>query len=151
MNSIISWNVNGIRAVEKKGFLDWLNTENPDVLCVQETKAAKAQLSKELTEPDLPNGKYFAYWASAKKAGYSGTAIFTKKEPLQVRTMGLKEFDDEGRVLVADFDKVSIISAYFPNSQGLQAGLLCSNSRILRFCTRRRKQCNSLRGLQHSP
>ena len=147
MNSIISWNVNGIRAVEKKGFLDWLNTENPDVLCVQETKAAKAQLSKELTEPDLPNGKYFAYWASAKKTGYSGTAIFTKKEPLQVRTMGLKEFDDEGRVLVADFDKVSIISAYFPNSQDGGARLdykLDFCAAILEFCDSIQEEGNNV-------
>ena len=147
MNSIISWNVNGIRAVEKKGFLDWLNTENPDVLCVQETKAAKAQLSKELTEPDLPNGKYFAYWASAKKAGYSGTAIFTKKEPLQIRTMGLKEFDDEGRILVADFDKVSIISAYFPNSQDGGARLdykLDFCAAIIEFCDSIQEEGNNV-------
>lgn len=90
MNSIISWNVNGIRAVEKRGFLDWLNTENPDVLCVQETKAAKAQLSKELTEADLPNGKYFAYWASAKKSRLFGNRYLYKKRTAAGKNYGLK-------------------------------------------------------------
>ncbi|AGT45062.1 exodeoxyribonuclease III [Treponema pedis] len=141
MTSIVSWNVNGIRAVEKKGFLDWLNTENPDILCIQETKARKEQLSSELTEADLPSGKYFTYWAAAKKAGYSGTAIFSKKEPLSVRTMGLSEFDDEGRVLVADFEKFSVISAYFPNSQDGGARL----GYKLDFCSAMLEFCNSLK------
>ncbi len=140
MKSIISWNVNGVRAVEKKGFLDWLNAENPDIVCIQETKASKEQLSNELIEPNLKNGKYFTYWASAQKKGYSGTAIYTKEEPLQVRTMGLKEFDDEGRVLVADFEKFSVISAYFPNSQAEGARL----GYKLDFCDAMLEFCDSL-------
>ena len=72
MSSVISWNVNGIRAVEKKGFLEWLNAEKPDVLCLQETKARKEQLSGSLTAPELPDVKYCTYWAAAKKPGYSG-------------------------------------------------------------------------------
>lgn len=140
MNSIISWNVNGIRAVEKKGFLDWLNSENPDVLCIQETKAKKEQLRNELIFPDLPKGKYYTYWSSAVKAGYSGTAIFSKTEPLSVQTMNIKEFDDEGRALIAEFEEVLIISAYFPNSQegGARLGYK------LDFCSAILEFCNSL-------
>ncbi|MGP1595198.1 MAG: exodeoxyribonuclease III [Treponema sp.] len=130
MTSIISWNVNGIRAAEKKGFLEWLHSESPDILCLQETKARKEQLSAELTAPAQRNGVYHTYWQSAKKAGYSGTALFCKQEPLQVRTLGLSDFDDEGRVLVADFDDFSVISAYFPNSQEAGARL----SYKLAFC-----------------
>jgi len=143
MTSVISWNVNGIRAVEKKGFLNWLNTEAPDILCLQETKARKEQLSEELKAADLPCGKYFTYWASAKRAGYSGTAIYSKKEPLSIRTIGLKEFDDEGRVIAADFEKFSIISAYFPNSQEAGARLnykLAFCSAILQFCDAIKKE-----------
>ncbi len=141
MTSVISWNVNGIRAVEKKGFLNWLNTTNPDVLCVQETKARKEQLTQALTDADLPNGKYFTYWAAAKKAGYSGTAIFSKRKPLAIRTIGISEFDDEGRVLVADFENVSVISAYFPNSQegGARLGYK------LDFCAAVFDFCNALK------
>lgn len=143
MTSVISWNVNGIRAVEKKGFLDWLNAEAPDILCLQETKARKEQLSEELIEANLPSGKYFTYWASAKRPGYSGTAIYSKKEPLSIRTMGLSEFDDEGRVIVADFEKLSVISAYFPNSQEAGARLdykLAFCSAMLRFCDAVKKE-----------
>lgn len=140
MTSIVSWNVNGIRAVEKKGFLDWLNTESPDVLCLQETKARKEQLSKELTEANLPSGKYNTYWASAKRPGYSGTAIYTKKDPISIRTMGISEFDDEGRVLVAEYDTFFVISAYFPNSQDAGARL----GYKLDFCAAMLKFCDSL-------
>ena len=117
MTSVISWNVNGIRAAEKKGFLEWLLKESPDVLCVQETKARKEQLPASLVKPLWTGGVYKTYWQPAKKPGYSGTALFCKREPLRVRTMNRAEFDDEGRVLIADFEKVSVICAYFPNSQ----------------------------------
>ncbi len=141
MKSVISWNVNGIRAAEKKDFLGWLNTENPDVLCIQETKACKEQLSDALLAPNLAHGKYYTYWASAEKKGYSGTAIYTKEKPLNVRTMGVKEFDCEGRVIVADYDDFSVISAYFPNSQaeGKRLGYK------LEFCDAMLEFCNSLR------
>jgi exodeoxyribonuclease-3 len=116
---ILSWNVNGIRAVQKHDFIKWLAAESPDILCVQETKAEPGQLNEELKSPVMPDGTvYQVFWASARKKGYSGTAIFTKKEPSDVKTLGDAAFDDEGRVLQADFGDFILISAYFPNSQG---------------------------------
>ena len=140
MTSIISWNVNGIRAAQKKGFLEWLYIENPDVLCLQETKARKEQLTSELITPVWKEGVYKTYWQAAKKPGYSGTAVFCKKEPLNIRTMNIPAFDDEGRVLVADFKTVSVISAYFPNSQegGARLGYK------LDFCAAMLEFCNAL-------
>ena len=123
MKTIVSWNVNGIRAAEKKGLLDWLDRESPDVLCLQETKAHKGQVSPELSEPVLASGTWKSWWSSAKKAGYSGTAIYSKTEPLDVRASGFPEFDDEGRVVIAEYPEASVISAYFPNSQEAGARL----------------------------
>ncbi len=117
MTSIISWNVNGIRAAHKKGFLEWLKTESPDIIGLQEVRARKESIPKELTEPMHSNGIYHAYWQPAKKAGYAGTAIFSKQEPLNIRTLGIDDFDNEGRVIIADFDAFSFASCYFPNSQ----------------------------------
>jgi exodeoxyribonuclease-3 len=137
--TIYSWNVNGIRAVEKKDFLPWLSASGGDVVCLQETKARPEQLSKALVEPrDQDDVQiYRTYWASAKKAGYSGTAIFCKKEPDEVFTLGVPEFDDEGRVLAARIGTLVVISAYFPNSQ--EAGVrlpykLAFCSAMLDFC-----------------
>ncbi|MDR2864624.1 MAG: exodeoxyribonuclease III [Spirochaetaceae bacterium] len=116
---ILSWNVNGIRAMEKRGFTDWLSEESPDILCIQETKAEAGQLSEALKSPVNKNGvQYTSFWAGAKKKGYSGVAIYTTKEPLEVKNLGISDFDDEGRVLQADFGDFIMISAYFPNSQG---------------------------------
>ncbi|MDR0383386.1 MAG: exodeoxyribonuclease III [Spirochaetaceae bacterium] len=116
--NIVSWNVNGVRAAEKKGFAEWLAEEEPDILCVQETKAEPGQLSGGLINPAGKSGAvYKSFWASAKKKGYSGTAIYTKTEPLDVRPLGVKEFDDEGRVLQADYGDFALIWAYFPNSR----------------------------------
>jgi len=124
MKSIVSWNVNGIRAVEKKGFLDWLASESPDVLCLQETKAHRGQLNPALVEPVLPDGTAYRSWfSSAKKAGYSGTALYSKAEPLDIIPFGYPEFDDEGRVVMAKFGGTVIISAYFPNSREAGARL----------------------------
>lgn len=133
--TIISWNVNGIRAIEKKGFLDWLHEEKPDVLCLQETKARPEQLSKELRSPE----GYFAYFSSAKKPGYSGVAIYSKSEPDEITKFGLSEFDNEGRVLIARFENTHIISAYFPNSQAAGARL----DYKLAFCESMLEYCNA--------
>lgn len=116
---IISWNVNGIRAVEKKGFVDWLLSTEADVICIQETKANQNQLSDELLNPcDEAKGlSYKSFFNSAKKAGYSGTAIYCKKNPDSVENLGVAEFDDEGRVTIIKTGKIAVISAYFPNSQ----------------------------------
>ncbi|MBS7241866.1 MAG: exodeoxyribonuclease III [Treponema sp.] len=119
MMKIITWNVNGIRAVEKKDFCSWLANCGADVVCIQETKAKPEQLSENLTAP----AGYKAYWASAVKAGYSGTAIYSKSEPDKVEVLGDDRFDSEGRVLMAYFGKLVVISAYFPNSQDKGARL----------------------------
>lgn len=138
---IISWNVNGIRAIEKKGFLEWLFTESPDILCLQETKAKKEQLGINLLEPSSSNISYKTYWSSAIKSGYSGVAIFSKEEPKDVRCIGIREIDDEGRVLIAEYSGFSLISAYFPNSQEAGARL----SYKLFFCDELLKICNKIK------
>ena len=108
----ISWNVNGIRAVLKKGFLDFLDEHNPDIICLQEIKAHKEQV-------DINLEKYpFDYWNSAVKKGYSGTAIFSKKEPLNViYDMGIESHDQEGRVITVEFESYFLITVYTPNSK----------------------------------
>ncbi len=111
---ILSWNINGLRAVYKKGFLDWLIAEQPTVLCVQETKASIEQLPDELK--DIPG--YHAYYASAEKKGYSGVGLFTKIEPATVRKdLGVRRFDTEGRVIMADYGAFVLFNVYFPNGK----------------------------------
>jgi exodeoxyribonuclease-3 len=138
---IVSWNVNGIRAAEKQGFSNWVREDSPDVLCLQETKAEPGQLADELRHlKDKKGNLYFDFWASAKKKGYSGTAIFTKHEPISVKPLGDAAFDNEGRVLQADFGKFILICAYFPNSQDLGARLPYK----LDFCAAIMERCNSI-------
>ena len=109
---IISWNVNGIRAVLKKGFLEFLEREDPDIICLQETKATPDQVELEL--PDYPH----MYWNSAVKKGYSGTAVFSKIQPLNaVNDMGIEKHDQEGRVLALEFPEWFLVNVYVPNSQ----------------------------------
>ena len=111
---LLSWNVNGIRAQEKKGFLKWLLKESPDILCVQETKAHIEQLSEELINP---NG-YKTYWSSGEKKGYSGVATYTKTESKKFESgFGVEKFDKEGRILIHDFDDFILFNIYFPNGQ----------------------------------
>ena len=122
MNStkIISWNVNGIRAAVKKGFLDYLNNEKPDILCIQESKAHKDQLSSEI----LQDHGYYNYWHSGIKKGYSGVATFTKKEPLYIQEgIGIEKYDREGRVLITEHEKFLVYNIYFPNGQKDQVRL----------------------------
>ncbi len=135
---IFSWNVNGIRAAERKGFLDWLQKEKADVICLQETKARPEQLSEDLLKPS----GYFTFWHCAEKPGYSSVSIYTKKEPETVLYgMGLDIFDREGRVLTADYGDVAVVSAYFPNSQ--REGLRLPYK--LDFCRAIHKFCDSLK------
>jgi exodeoxyribonuclease-3 len=109
---IISYNVNGIRAAIKKGFLDWLKTNPADVVCVQETKAAQGDVDVK----QLETLGYHHYWLSAQKKGYSGVAVFTKIKPDQVEYgNGHGPSDDEGRVIQLDFKDVRLINAYFPS------------------------------------
>jgi exodeoxyribonuclease III len=112
--TMISWNVNGIRAVEKKGFVDLVKELSPDILAVQETKAQPEQLSKDLHEID----GYTSYWHSAVRKGYSGVAVYTRLKPLEIiYGLGDEKVDNEGRVLTLEFGDFYLINAYFPNAQ----------------------------------
>ncbi len=111
---ILSWNVNGVRAVQKKGFLDWLGKEAPDILGLQETKAQADQLDVFLMNPP----GYHTYWSRCERKGYSGVAIFTKQKPKNVSMgYGVSKFDIEGRVIQADYEDFSFLSIYFPNGK----------------------------------
>jgi exodeoxyribonuclease-3 len=111
--TLLSWNVNGIRALHQKGFLNWLEQAAPDILCLQETRAAEAQLPHEVARP----APYFTCWHSpAVKKGYSGTALFSRVTPLAVEFgLGLAEFDQEGRTIIAHYPTFSLLNCYFPN------------------------------------
>lgn len=113
MLNLYSWNVNGLRALHRKGlFLDWLATAQPDIVAMQETKCRPDQLDDILRDPP----GYYSYWAAAERAGYSGTALFTRREPLAVQIgLGLTDYDREGRTIVADYGDFVLINAYFPN------------------------------------
>ena len=111
---LMSWNVNGIRAVEKKGFVELLKKESPDVIGLQETKAQKDQLSDELINID----GYHSYWFSASRKGYSSVAVYSKVEPMNViNGLGIEEFDKEGRVITLEFDTYFFVNCYYPNAQ----------------------------------
>ena len=108
---LVSWNVNGIRACVQKGFLDFFNEIDADIFCIQESKMQSGQL-----ELDLQG--YNQYWNYAVKKGYSGTAVFTKKEPIQVSYgIGIEEHDQEGRVITCEFEDFYFVTVYTPNSQ----------------------------------
>jgi len=114
---IISYNVNGIRAALKKGFIDWLKSANPDVICLQEIKAQEDQLDLSVFEDA---GYHYSYWFSAQKKGYSGVAILSKKEPTNVvYGTGIESMDFEGRNIRVDFDGVSVMSLYLPSGTNL--------------------------------
>lgn len=112
---LISWNVNGLRAVVNKGFKEFFKEIDADIFCIQETKMQEAQLDENILE--IFEG-YNAYWNSAEKKGYSGTAIFTKQKPLNVTYgIGKEEHDKEGRVITLEFDKFYMVNIYTPNSK----------------------------------
>ena len=111
--TIISWNVNGIRAAEKKGLYEWLQSENPDILCLQETKAK----GEQLTEKFFKQEGYIPYFESAERKGYSGVAVYTKTKPLSVTNLNMEEYDNEGRTIVLEYKNFTLINCYFPNSQ----------------------------------
>lgn len=111
---LISWNVNGIRAVAKKGFLDWVKKESPDVLCIQETKAWEEQLDDSLKNIV----GYHSFFNQAEKKGYSGVAIYSKQKPINIQKgLGIPEFDNEGRTLIAEFKEFTLFNIYFPNGK----------------------------------
>ena len=114
---LVSWNVNGIRACVQKGFLEFFNKVNADIFCIQESKLQEGQINLELDG-------YYQYWNYAEKKGYSGTAIFSKKEPITVSYgIGIEEHDKEGRVITLEFEDFYVITVYTPNSQNELARL----------------------------
>lgn len=121
MTTIISWNVNGLRAVHRKGNLDQVFQVKPDILCIQETKSLPDQLPPELNNPD---GYHSYFHFPTQKKGYSGVAIYTKVKPLYVsRDMGIEQFDQEGRLIMAEYNgpstgRLTLINCYFPNGGG---------------------------------
>lgn len=134
---ILSWNVNGIRAVEKKGaFQDIFEKLDPDILCLQETKASEEQLTDNIKK--IPG--YYSFFESAVKKGYSGVALYSKTKPLSIKNMGVDIFDDEGRYIEAKFENFTLINCYFPNSQEKGKRL----DYKLNFCSDLLDYCNSL-------
>ncbi len=111
---LISWNVNGLRAAHKKGFLDWFEAEKPDVLCVQETKAHVDQLPDSLKSVD----GYASWFTTPERKGYSGVGLYSRIEPRSVKFgLGVDRFDSEGRTIVADFEDFVLLGIYFPNGK----------------------------------
>ena len=117
MKKLISWNVNGLRACVQKGFTEYFQEVDADIFCIQESKLQEGQI-------DFAPEGYHAYWNYAEKKGYSGTAIFTKEEPLSVAYgIGIEEHDHEGRVITLEFDNFYMVTVYTPNSQNELARL----------------------------
>jgi len=117
---IVCWNVNGIRAAEKKGFLAWLSQTCPDILCLQEIKAQRDQITPEIQQPP----GYHTYWNFPKRKGYSGVATFAKEEPIKVTNgFGIEQFDVEGRVIIATCTQFTLLNVYFPNGKMSQERL----------------------------
>lgn len=139
MLTLVSWNVNGVRAIGRNGFLQWLEQVQPDIVCLQEVKAWPDDVDLALREPK----GYTSVWQVAKKKGYSGVTTYFKSnlEPLSVKPMGIRAFDDEGRVQQVEFKDFVLINAYYPNAQAERARL----DYKLRFCKAMLKLCNSLR------
>ncbi len=111
---VLSWNVNGVRAAYKKGLLEWVSQADPDILCIQETKASADQLPADLRDIE----GYHSYFELGERKGYSGVATYTKREPLSVTTrLGVDAYDVEGRILIADYGDFVLFNIYFPNGK----------------------------------
>lgn len=140
MKKMISWNVNGLRACMKKGFQEYFESADADIFCLQETKLQEGQIDLE-----LPG--YHQYWNYAEKKGYSGTALFTKEEPISVRYgIGIEEHDTEGRVITAEFPEYFVVTVYTPNSQDELKRLAYRCSEVVRitgYSGRRQQQAPS--------
>ncbi|MBX9690522.1 MAG: exodeoxyribonuclease III [Candidatus Obscuribacterales bacterium] len=108
------WNVNGLRAIAKKGFFEWMDATSPDFVCIQEAKISEDAIPKELMSPS----GYSLFISCAERKGYSGVAVYSKKKPnAVVREMGIKKFDSEGRYIRLDFDDFSLLNIYYPNGK----------------------------------
>ncbi len=135
---LISWNVNGMRAIGKKGFPEWFKKTNADIISLQEVKSHREQC-----DPETVNYKgYECFWFGAKKPGYSGTACWSREKPIRVQNgLGIEKFDDEGRVLQLEFEKFILLNCYFPNSQDGGARLPFK----IEFCKAIQKFCDNAR------
>lgn len=137
---IISWNVNGIRACAKKGFADFVKEQDPDILCLQETKAHPDQLDESLLNLE---GRV-AYWSSAVRKGYSGTVTYVKKAALSVRQgIGIKKFDSEGRFVITEHKDFEIYNVYFPNGAAREERHLFKQEFLKRFTQHLKKRLNA--------
>lgn len=136
---IISWNVNGIRALQRKGFAQWMLDDGSEIICIQETKAKRSQLKKDL----LDIGDYSSYLSSPERKGYSGVAIYTKADPIEVEEgMGIARFDMEGRVLTAEYPHFFLMNVYFPNGKASKERLnykMDFYEHFLEFANRKRR------------
>jgi len=111
---VISWNVNGIRSVAKKGFFEFISNDNPNIVCIQETKAREEDIPKELKEIT----DYYSYFSSPERKGYSGVGVYTKERPLSIKTnFGINKFDSEGRGLILEYPYFILLNVYFPNGK----------------------------------
>jgi exodeoxyribonuclease-3 len=111
---IISWNVNGLRSVAKKGFFEFIEKDNPDIICIQETKAREEDLTKELKE--IPG--YNSFFSSPERKGYSGVGVYSKEKPVSVKdNFGIDKFDNEGRALILEYPAFILLNVYFPNGK----------------------------------
>lgn len=141
---LISWNVNGIRAATRKGFLDWMQADQADIVCVQEIKAMPEQLGPELTSMD----GYHITWNPAKRKGYSGVATFSRVPPKATRLgIGIERFDIEGRVIETEFEQFTLFNVYFPNGgQGPERVdfKLDFYHELLKLCRKRRREKKKL-------
>lgn len=134
---LVSWNVNGIRSAIRNGFMDWLESEQSDIICLQEVRALPGDLTPTIREPR----GYTSFWQPAIRKGYSGVATYTKVPPVSVAVLGLEEFDAEGRVQALEYPDFTLINTYFPNSQPERARI----DYKLAFCAAIQTFCNRLR------
>jgi len=133
---IVSWNVNGMRSVLAKGFLEWLDAAAPDIVCLQETRVYPDDLTPDQRDPK----GYASLFTPAEKKGYSGTGFYARREPSDVRLLGKKEFDAEGRVQEIVYPEFTILNCYFPNSQPERKRLEYK----LKFVAAIKRRCNKL-------
>ena len=134
--TILSWNVNGMRSVLRTGFLQWLDTVQPDIVCVQESRVSAEQLQPQEREPK----GYTSFWMGGKRPGYAGVGMYTRLSPLNITDMRRKEFDCEGRVQIAEFPEFTLINSYWPNSQPERKRIEFK----LKFSRAMRRLCNQL-------
>jgi len=143
---IISWNVNGIRAAVKKGFLDWFQKTKADIICLQEVRAELEQMPANLVKPH----GYYSYFNTARKKGYSGVAVYTKEKPLRVEyKLGMKRFDQEGRILNLEYKNFTLINIYLPNGGRQKENLgykLKAYQYLLNYLKENKSKCIILTG-----